>query len=169
MCRKKNFSTGNWRTLWKDFFPQPIHPHSTAPVDTRRVAADNAHGSFLQIVTSLTRPVSAAGVPPEAILHGNLQQIVTAPPVPGIVTGWKSRQRTKAPLAKGGWFGEAKPGGFPRLAGFHIGLYFQEVPTVNPSVTATPCQLPLAREPLGCSDEAPLAKGGWFGEAKPGG
>ena len=41
MCRKKNFSTGNWRTLWKDFFPQPIHPHSTAPVDTRRVAADN--------------------------------------------------------------------------------------------------------------------------------
>ena len=38
-----------------------------------------------------------------------------------------------------------------------MGLYFQEVPTVNPSVTATPCQLPLAREPLGCSDEAPLA------------
>ena len=55
----------------------------------------------------------------------------------------------KAPLAKGGWFGEAKPGGFPRLAGFHIGLYFQEVPPVNPSVTAAPCQLPLAREPLG--------------------
>ena len=55
----------------------------------------------------------------------------------------------KAPLAKGGWFGEAKPGGFPRLAGFHIGLYFQEVPPVNPSVTATPCQPPLAREPCG--------------------
>ena len=28
---------------------------------------------------------------------------------------------------------------------------------MNPSVTAAPCQLPLAREPLGCSDEAPLA------------
>ena len=68
-----------------------------------------------------------------------------------------------------GWFGYAKPGGFPRLAGFHMGLYFDEVLSVNPSVTAAPCQLPLAREPLGCSDEAPLAKGGWFGEAKPGG
>ena len=56
---------------------------------------------------------------------------------------------TKPPWPLWGWFGEAKPGGFPRLAGFHIGLYFQEVPTVNPSVTATPCQLPLAREPCG--------------------
>src|SRR5699024_10251366 len=63
----------------------------------------------------------------------------------------------------GGWFGEAKPGGFPRVAGFHIGLYLRKVPTVNPSVTAAPCQLPLAREPLGCSDEAPLAKGGCLG------
>ena len=44
----------------------------------------------------------------------------------------------------------AKPGGFHRLTGFHISLYHGEVPTVNPSVTATPCQLPLAREPLGC-------------------
>ena len=34
MCRKKIFSTGFWRILWKEFFPQPIHPHSTAPVDT---------------------------------------------------------------------------------------------------------------------------------------
>ena len=37
-------------------------------------------------------------------------------------------------LAKGGWFGEAKPGGFHRAAVFHMGLFFQEVPTVNPSV-----------------------------------
>ena len=36
-------------------------------------------------------------------------------------------------LAKGGWFGKAKPGGFRGLAGFHMGLFFQEVPTVNPS------------------------------------
>ena len=54
----------------------------------------------------------------------------------------------KPPWPLWGWFGKAKPGGFPRLAGFHIGLHFQEVPTVNPSVTATPCQLPLAREPF---------------------
>ena len=38
--------------------------------------------------------------------------------------------------------------GDKRLAGFHMGLYFEKVPTVNPSVTATPCQLPLTREPL---------------------
>ena len=31
---------------------------------------------------------------------------------------------------------------------FHIGLCFGEVPAVNPSVTPTACQLPLAREPL---------------------
>ena len=31
------------------------------------------------------------------------------------------------------------------------------------------CQLPLAREPLGCSDEAPLAKGGCLGTAEAGG
>ena len=55
----------------------------------------------------------------------------------------------EAPLAKGGCLGNAEAGGFPRLAGFHIGLYFEKVPAVNPSVTATPCQLPLAREPLG--------------------
>ena len=35
-----------------------------------------------------------------------------------------------------GWFGYAKPGGFRRLAGFHIGLYFGKAPSVNPSVTA---------------------------------
>ncbi len=32
---------------------------------------------------------------------------------------------------------------------FHIGLYLRKVPTVNPSVAAAPCQLPLTREPLG--------------------
>src|SRR5699024_8287389 len=80
----------------------------------------------------------------------------------------------KAPLAKGGCLGNAEAGGFRRQSlrnflpipsslfpkkpsPFHTGLYFGGVPTVNPSVTAAPCQLPLAREPLGCSDEAPLA------------
>ena len=37
----------------------------------------------------------------------------------------------KAPLAKGGWFGEAKPGGFRGLAGFHMGLCLWEVPAVE--------------------------------------
>ena len=56
----------------------------------------NAHGSFLRIVTSLTRPVSAAGVPPVAISHGNLLRIVTAPPVPGIGGQWPLTMRTVA-------------------------------------------------------------------------
>ena len=80
----------------------------------------------------------------------------------------------KPPWPLWGWFGEAKPGGFRRQSlrnflpipsslftkkpsPFHTGLYLRKVPTVNPSVTASPCQLPLTREPLGCSDEAPLA------------
>ena len=60
-------------------------------------------------------------------------------------------------------------GGIPQAGRFPHGFVLSESACCNPSVTATPCQLPLAREPLGCSDEAPLAKGGWFGEAKPGG
>ena len=43
----------------------------------------------------------------------------------------------------------AKPGGFHRLAGFHIGPFSLEVPAVNPSVTPVACQLPLTREPCG--------------------
>ena len=31
---------------------------------------------------------------------------------------------------------------------FHMGSYFGKVPTVNPSVTAAPCQLPFTREPF---------------------
>ena len=36
-----------------------------------------------------------------------------------------------------------------KLSLFHIGWYFEEVPTVNPSVTPPACQLPFAREPCG--------------------
>ena len=57
------------------------------------------------------------------------------------------RRPAKAPLAKGGCLGLPRRGD-KRPAGFHIGLYFQKVPTVNPSVTAAPCQLPFAREPF---------------------
>ena len=44
------------------------------------------------------------------------------------------RRPAKAPLAKGGCLGSAEAGGFHRVAVFHMGLFFQEVPTVNPSV-----------------------------------
>ena len=91
-----------------------------------------------------------------------------------------------------------KPGGFHRLAGFHIGPFSLEVPAVNPSVTPAACQLPLTREPcgqcprtmrtglvciryfpdppgivtavaVGVHLKAPLAKGGCLGTAEAGG
>ena len=71
---------------------------------------------------------------------------------------------TKPPLRKGG-ASACRGGGIPwprprnlftihyslftkKPFPFHTGWYFGGVPTVNPSVTAAPCQLPLAREPL---------------------
>ena len=45
---------------------------------------------------------------------------------PGIVTAEVVDAQTKAPLVKGGCLGTAEAGGFRRLAGFHIGLYFWE-------------------------------------------
>ena len=62
---------------------------------------------------------------------------------------WRWICRPKPPLPKGGGFASGKTGGIPRVAGFHMGLCFWKVPAVNPSVTASPCQLPLAREPAG--------------------
>ena len=70
----------------------------------------------------------------------------------------KPKGSTKAPLAKGGWFCLWQNRGDKRPAGFHIGWYFEEVPTVNPSVTPTACQLPLAREPLRAAPAANFAR-----------
>ena len=128
----------------------------------------------------------------------------------GIVTAEVVDAQTKAPLVKGGCLGTAEAGGFRRQSlrnflpipsslfpkkpsPFHMSLYFGKVPTVNPSVTAAPCQLPFAREPLrvvpadnfarwlstnrsfpdppgiGGLPKAPLAKGGCLGTAEAGG
>ena len=110
----------------------------------RRAAAVNAHGSFLRFVTSLTRPpgcprwqcarwLSAnryfpdlpgiGGESPQTISHGNLQQIVTAPPMPGIVTAVE----VGVSITFIKYHPKIKPSAYPPLA---------------PSVTATPCQLP---------------------------
>ena len=94
-----------------------------------------SHGSFLRIVTSLTRPVSAACPP-------NLLHIPSSlfPKKAGCRYRVEIDVQPKAPLAKGGWFGKAKPGGFRRRSlrnflpnhsslftkkpsPFHIGLY----------------------------------------------
>ena len=128
----------------------------------------------------------------------------------GIVTAEVVDAQTKAPLVKGGCLGTAEAGGFRRQSlrnflpipsslfpkkpsPFHMSLYFRKVPTVNPSVTAAPCQLPFAREPLrvvpadnfarwlstnrsfpdppgiGGLPKAPLVKGGCLGTAEAGG
>ena len=65
----------------------------------------------------------------------------------------------------------AKPGGFHRLAGFHIGPFFLEVPTVNPSVTAKATGgSPAVPPPFGKGAfKPPLPKGGGLAIAKPGG
>ena len=44
-----------------------------------------------------------------------------------------------------------------------MGWYFGKAPTVNPSVTAAPCQLPQAGSLWGAQTKAPLAKGGCLG------
>ena len=86
----------------------------------------------------------------------------------------------KAPLAKGGCLGLPRRGDsvakatdffpipsslFPKKPSpFHMGRYFGKAPTVNPSVKNQRfLPAPTGREPLGCSDEAPLAKGGCLG------
>ena len=48
---------------------------------------------------------------PAANAHDNLQRIVTAPPVPGIVSAVVVEAQAKAPLAKGGCLGTAEAGG----------------------------------------------------------
>ena len=51
----------------------------------------------------------------------------------------------KAPLAKGGWFGEAKPGGFRRQTGFHIGLCFRKVLAVESLSHASGVPAPFSK------------------------
>ena len=88
-----------------------------------------SHGSFLRIVTSLTRPVSAACPPnlfpiPYSLFPKNARYRYCG------VNGCKD---LSPPCQRGVVLPLAKPGGFPRLTGFHIGLFSQEVPAVNPS------------------------------------
>ena len=82
----------------------------------------------------------------------------------------KSKPLAYRPLAPSVTCGDSSlPEGAISLCHFTLACAFGEAPTVNPSVTPPACQLPLAREPLGCSDEAPLAKGGCLGTAEAGG
>ena len=89
--------------------------------------------------------------------------------MPGIVTAVQNRasitsgkyrpitkpqlHRPRAPSVTCGY--SSLPEGAMGCCVSTLDLWELEVPTVNPSVTATPCQLPLAREPLGCIDQSP--------------
>ena len=68
---------------------------------------------------------------------------------PPASTALASNRNCTAPLAPSVTCGDSSlPEGAMGCVPFHIGLFFGEVPAVNPSVTPTACQLPLAREPF---------------------
>ena len=106
----------------------------------------------------------ASGVPPVAMRTVIFSKSLLPLQSPVSLPGGNRGSAPKPPWSLWGWFGEAKPGGFRRqsLGTFYLitlhyslkslpfstlGCAFKKVPTVNPSVTAAPCQLPLAREP----------------------
>ena len=120
------------------FLPAPFHKGASGvpPVSMRTVA-------FCDSLLPLQCPVSAACRRTFSLftLHYSLKK-------PGLATAVEIEAQTKAPLAKGGWFGEAKPGGFRGLAGFHMGLFYRKAPTVNPSVAFGASSLPEGA--MGC-------------------
>ena len=91
----------------------------------------------------------------------------------------------KPPLRKGGGLAkpnrgdtQAPPGYFlpnhsslfpKKPSPFHIGLYFEEVSAVESLSHGFAVPAPFGKGAFGVRTKAPLAKGGWFGEAKPGG
>ena len=84
--------------------------------------------------------------------------------------------RPKPPWPLWGCLGTAEAGGFPRQSlrnflpipsslfpkkpsPFHMGLYFQKVPTVNPSVTAYAVPAPFDKGAFGCGGTPHLWQG----------
>ena len=108
---------------------RPARYRRAVPVDNfprRGAPGGNSHGNFLLFVTSLTRPVSllrcsrCLGQSPPGHCGG-----ASAPP---------RRGDTQAPP---GYFLPNHSSLFPKKPSpFHIGLYFEEVPAVNPSVAS---------------------------------
>ena len=118
----------------------------------------------LQFANGKLHRVPSGRAVPADNAHGNLPQIVTAPPVPGIVTAVQNRdvdnhQQVPPPqqtvsLPPAGSLRHLRcqlpPGGSYGVRTFsHWFVLLGKCLLWNPSVTATPCQLPLAREPLG--------------------
>ena len=76
--------------------------------------------------------------------------------------------RPTPPLPKGGGFASGKTGGIPQACRFpHRFVLLGKCLLWNPSVTASPCQLPLAREPF-CARYRYCGGSGSTGQSPPG-
>ena len=84
-------------------------------------------------------------MPPLSISHGSLLQIVTAPPVPGNVTGWK-RRTNQSPPCQRGVPRHRRGGGIPQAGKFPHRLVLLE----------SACCESLSH---GCAVPAPFSKG----------
>ena len=153
--------------------PKPPLPKGGASAPPRRGDTQAPPGYFLPIPSSLfpKKPSpfhmgSYFGKVPavESLSHGSA---VPAPfnkgafGCPVTLPGGNRGNAPKPPGPLRGCLGTAEAGGFRRQSlrnflpipsslftkkpsPFHIGWYFEEVPTVNPSVTPVACQLPQA-------------------------
>ena len=130
---KAPLAKGGWFCLWQNrgdtqalpgyFFPNHSSLFTKKPSPFHMglylfVLWESANCESLSHAYGVPAPFSkgALRAVPAANTHDSFQQIVTAPPMPGNVTGWKSRHRAKAPLAKGGCLGLPRRGDSPGKA-----------------------------------------------------
>ena len=152
MCRKKNFSTGNWRTLWKDFFPQPIHPHSTAPVDTGSACTQCARWLFANRYFPDPPGIGGWGAP-----GGNFARESSANRYCPSSARYRYRVEIEAahqsPPCQRGVVWRSQTGGIPQVGRFPHRFILSESACcrIPQSKIKDFCQLPLAREPCGVS------------------
>ena len=120
---------GQFRTVafYCSLLPCPAWYRRAVPVDNfprRGAPGGNSHGNFLLFVTSLTRPVS---------LLRCSRYLGQSPP--GHCGGASAPPRRRDTQVPPGYFLPNHSSLFPKKPSpFHIGLYFEEVSAVNPSV-----------------------------------
>ena len=93
-------------------------------------------------------PEPAGGQCPQPISHGSFQRIVTSLTRPVSLLRC-SRCLGQSPPCQRGVPRHRRGGGIPQAGRVPHGFVLSESACCNPSVTATPCQLPFAREPWG--------------------
>ena len=119
----------------------------------RRVAADN-FARWLSTNRSFPDPPGIGGLPPNLFTIHSSRFSKSAR---YRYRGGSGCTDQRPPCQRGVVLPLAKPGGFRRLAGFHIGLYFWEsaccgLPQSRPRPPGAhrTCQIPLTREPFLC-------------------